>query len=153
MKKYILERQTILKSTLNEAWRFFSNPANLNYITPPEMKLNVISRGLPEKIHSGLNIQYTVQPLFGIRLNWTTEIKDVNEPFYFADDQIKGPYALWHHEHSFEEINDGVLMKDKVTYAIPFGIIGRLAHFTVVRSKLQQIFTFRENAIRKFFPG
>src|SRR5690242_9387570 len=99
MKKYVLERQTLLKTTISEAWDFFSSPLNLPDITPPGMKFTVVSRDVPGRIYTGLNLQYKVQPLLGIGMNWTTEIKEVREPYFFADDQKKGPYALWYHEH------------------------------------------------------
>jgi len=153
MKKYILERQTLLKTTINKAWDFFSDPGNLVEITPPDMKFRIVSQDLPAKVFSGLKLQYKVQPLLGINMNWVSEIKEVKEPCFFADDQKKGPYALWYHEHSFEEVGGGVLMKDKVTYALPYGFVGRIAHFFIVEKRLCGIFDFRTKAIEKFFPG
>lgn len=153
MKKYVLERHTVLKTTIGKAWEFFSSPSNLSTITPPGMKFTIVTPNLPGKVYSGLKIQYRVSPLLGIGMNWTSIIKEVREPYFFADDQEKGPYAMWYHEHSFEEEGDKVIMKDKVTYAIPYGFVGRLAHFFVVQKKLNSIFDFRETEIKKVFPG
>ena len=153
MKKYLLERRTVLKTSIEKAWNFFSNPVNLSAITPPGMKFTIVTQQLPDKVYTGLKIQYKVSPLFDIDMNWTSIIKEVKEPYFFADEQEKGPYALWYHEHSFEETGDGVVMKDKVTYAMPYGFIGRVAHILVVRKKINDIFDFREKEIRKLFRG
>lgn len=103
------------------------------------------------KIYPGMVITYKVSPLFGIKLNWMTEITHVKDQEYFVDDQRVGPYAIWHHEHHFEPINGGVKMVDKLTYAIPYGIIGRLANKLLVAKEVQKIFTYREKAINDLF--
>lgn len=152
MTTYTLERITTLSARVNEAWDFFSNPENLVIITPPDMKFKVMTKNLPEEIYAGLLIKYTVRPLFGIPVNWLTEIKDVVSPHYFADEQKKGPYALWHHEHSFKEEGNKTIMEDKVTYALPYGAIGQLFHLLIVKKKLDAIFKYRALAIKAIFP-
>ena len=69
-----------------------------------------------------------MSPLFGIKMNWTTEITYVDAPNYFVDEQRVGPYAIWHHEHHFKEIEGGVEMLDRVNYKVPLGLLGKLAH-------------------------
>lgn len=151
MKKYELYRESTLPITLQQAWDFFSNPKNLSRITPEEMDFTVTSENLPAQICDGLEIEYIVRPLLGIPLKWKSKIKAVNAPFMFADEQLKGPYSYWYHEHSFEEIEGGVMMKDKVTYAVPFGWLGRIANTILVKRKLAQIFDFRTEKILTLF--
>lgn len=153
MKKYQLYRETILPITLLEAWDFFSNPSNLSKITPKEMEFKVVTPNLPQHIHNGLIIEYVVRPLAGVPLKWVSQISSVNAPYSFADEQLKGPYAYWHHEHTFEEKDGKVLMKDKVTYAISFGWIGILANTLIVRKKLAHIFDYRTTQILDIFKA
>ena len=96
-------------------------------------------------------ITYKVSPLLGIKLNWMTEITHVKDKEYFVDEQRFGPYALWHHQHHFKEVDGGVHMTDLVHYAIPYGFIGRLANSFIVRSKLKKVFDYREAAIAHLF--
>lgn len=153
MKKYQLYRETILPITLLEAWDFFSNPSNLSKITPAEMEFKVVTSNLPQHIHNGLMIEYVVRPLAGVPLKWLSQISSVNAPHSFVDEQLKGPYAYWHHKHTFEEKDGKVLMKDHVTYAISFGWLGRLANALIVRSKLEQIFDYRTAQILNIFKA
>ena len=96
-------------------------------------------------------ITYKITPLLGIKMNWMTEITHVREGEYFADEQRFGPYALWHHQHHFKEIDGGVLMNDILNYAIPYGVIGRLANSVFVGNEVKKIFAYREKAIEKLF--
>lgn len=147
---YTLERTQRIPISLEEAWNFFQNPGNLSKITPSEMGFETLSE-VPEKMYPGLFIHYKVSPLFGIKMNWTTEITYVQEPNYFVDEQRVGPYAIWHHEHHFKEIEGGVEMLDRVNYKIPLGILGKIAHPIIVRSKLEEIFAFRIRAVEEIF--
>jgi ligand-binding SRPBCC domain-containing protein len=153
MKQFTLQRTTRLNISITEAWSFFANPQNLSRITPPEMKFKVLTKELPQKIYTGLLIDYTVVPLFGIPLHWTTEIKNVEHPFFFADEQKAGPYAYWRHEHRFKADGNITVMNDEVMYALPLGFIGRLAHGLIVEDKLRDVFNFRGKAIKEIFPG
>lgn len=150
MFMYTLERTQRIPISLEEAWNFFQNPSNLSKITPSEMGFETLSE-VPEKMYPGLFIHYKVSPLFGIKMNWTTEITYVQEPHYFVDEQRVGPYAIWHHEHHFKEIEGGVEMLDRVNYKIPLGILGKIAHPIIVRSKLEEIFEFRIRAVEEIF--
>lgn len=153
MKKYTLYRETTLPITIEEAWAFFSNPLNLARITPKEMAFNVVSKNLPAHIHNGLKINYIVKPVLGIPMPWLSEISKVNAPYFFVDEQLKGPYAYWHHEHTFEEVKDGVLMKDEVTYSVPLGFLGQFANWLFVRKKLAQIFDYRTAMMAEIFKS
>ena len=106
---------------------------------------------VPSEMYPGLFIHYRVSPLLGIKMNWTTEITQVHAPHYFVDEQRVGPYSIWHHEHHFKEIDGGVEMLDRVSYKIPFGILGKIAHPILVKSKLQEIFDYRIKKVEEVF--
>jgi ligand-binding SRPBCC domain-containing protein len=110
-----------------------------------------ITSGTPGRMYEGQIITYRVSPFPGVRTNWVTEITQVSEGHYFVDEQRFGPYRMWHHEHRFEEQNGGVLMTDRVSYKLPFGFIGRMAHSLFVKNQLKQIFTFREAYLSQIF--
>ncbi len=147
---YQLKRKQFVKTDLSSCWDFFSSPQNLKKITPPYMGFN-IKYELPEKMYEGLMIEYTVKPLLGIPMSWVTEIKTVKDKQFFVDEQRKGPYKMWHHEHHFKEVEGGVEMTDIVSYEIPLGILGRLAHLLFVRKKLVEIFDFRIKMVDEIF--
>ena len=127
---------------LSEAWDFFSSPKNLKEITPPSMRFKVTS-GEPDRMYPGQIISYRVAPLPGIRTSWVTEITHVDKEKFFVDEQRFGPYRMWHHEHHFELKEGGLVMTDKVSYKIPFGILGHLAQVLFVRKQLKSIFEYR----------
>lgn len=154
MKFHRLETNTLLNTPVKDAWAFFSNPHNLDKITPGDMGFKVVSSHLPDEIYSGLLIKYVVRPLLRLPLEWVTEIKEVEAGRFFVDEQLKGPFKYWRHEHVFTARADGaVLMEDKVTYALPLGWLGRLVALSMVKAKLASIFRFRYEAIEEKFPG
>nr|WP_249665518.1 SRPBCC family protein [Mucilaginibacter sp. Bleaf8] len=125
---------------------------NLSKITPANMRFTVTSPYTEDtKMYAGMIITYKVSPLFGIKMNWMTEITHVADKQYFVDEQRFGPYALWHHQHHFKEVPGGTQMTDILNYAIPYSIAGQLANKILVDRKIEQIFTYREKAINKFF--
>lgn len=142
--------------SLEKAWEFFSNPANLQAITPGNMGFRIISRHHSDKMYAGQLIEYKVKPVAGIPFYWMTEITQVNDRQYFIDEQRFGPYKLWHHQHHFREIDGGVEMTDIVHYKNPMWILGTIANYLFVRKKLKQIFTFRFQKVEELFgkwPG
>lgn len=147
---HTLERIQRLPITVEEAWNFFQSPSNLATITPDYMGFNIMSE-VPDQMYPGLFIDYKVSPLLGIKMNWTTEITHVDVPKYFVDEQRVGPYAIWHHEHHFKAIRGGVEMLDRVSYKIPLGILGKIAHPIIVRPKLEEIFDYRFTKVEELF--
>jgi len=147
---YQLKRVQLIKTDLATAWDFFSSPKNLQVITPPYLGFEIKTE-LPEKMYEGLFINYKVSPLLGIKLDWTTEITHVKEPFYFVDEQRVGPYSIWHHEHHFVETDAGIEMTDIVSYKLPLGFLGKMVHPFLVAPKLQEIFNFRVNKVDEIF--
>ncbi len=150
MHLYHLRVRQNLPLTLQQAWDFFSNPNNLAEITPAWLNFSVTS-SLPEKMHPGMIVTYQVRPWGSLALNWVTEITHVHAPHFFVDEQRDGPYRFWHHQHHFREVNGGVEMTDVVHYALPFGPLGRLAHYFSVETRLREIFKFRKECLNKIF--
>lgn len=150
-KMYSFQRVQILPVSLQEAWDFFSDPANLAAITPADMHFQVISKFHGEKMYPGQLIEYKVKPLFGIPVYWMTEITHVEDKKYFVDEQRFGPYSLWHHQHHFRETPAGVEMTDIVHYKIPFWFLGDIANALFVKKKLRSIFDYRHSVTDKFF--
>ncbi len=147
---YQLKRQQLVKTDMATCWDFFSSPGNLQKITPKYMGFDVLTE-VPEKMYEGLMIEYRVRPLLGIPMNWITEITHVKEHQFFVDEQRKGPYRIWHHEHHFETVDNGVLMSDIVSYELPYGILGKIAHPILVQRKLNEIFDFRFEIVEEIF--
>ncbi len=152
MKTYQLKFEQKLPISLEQAWDFFSSPLNLAKITPDHMGF-IITSDFKEgqKMYPGMIITYKVSPLLGIKLNWMTEITHVQDGKYFVDEQRFGPYALWHHQHHFEEIKGGVHMTDIINYAIPYGFIGRIANTILVEKEVRGIFDYREKKVEDLF--
>lgn len=133
-----------------EAWHFFSNPKNLEEITPTDIGFSLMDT-VEEKMYKGMVIRYTVAPLLGVKLQWATEITTIMEEDYFIDHQLSGPYKTWHHQHFFKTIEGGTELKDIVHYELPMGFLGKLAHHLLIKNKLKQIFAHRKSSIEKKF--
>lgn len=150
---YTLETQQELNIPLEKAWNYFSSPKNLANITPNEMGFNITSK-VDKKAYVGQIITYKVGVLPFIKTNWVTEITAVKNQAFFIDEQRFGPYSMWHHEHFFEALPNGnTLMKDKVSYKIPFGFLGHIAQGVFIKSQLTKIFTYRYSTLEKLFNG
>ena len=143
--------QQLVPTTLDRAWDFFSSPANLKTITPPDMGFDITTPDLPDKMYPGMIIAYKVRPLFGIPTSWITEITHVKDKEYFVDDQRVGPYSLWSHLHTFEERDAGVLMRDRIYYVVPLGPLGDLLNALLIRRRVEQIFAYRTRRIDEIF--
>ena len=149
-KTFYLKETQKVPISIHEAWSFFSNPLNLKEITPPHLNL-VVTNEMPEKMHAGMIITYVVEPLLKIKMNWVTEITNMQEPFYFVDEQRFGPYKFWHHQHIFKEIDGGVEVTDIVQYKIRAGIFSSLINKLIVKNELQKIFSYRTEVLLKKF--
>jgi ligand-binding SRPBCC domain-containing protein len=147
---YQLKTKQIIPTDLETCWNFFSSPKNLKIITPEYMGFEVLFE-IPEKMYAGLMIEYEVKPLLGIPMKWITEITHVDEMKFFVDEQRKGPYRIWHHEHHFKQVENGIEMTDIVSYEIPFGVLGKIAQPLIVKNKLNQIFDYRFQKVEEIF--
>lgn len=150
MKLYSIHTKQNLPISLEEAWNFIANPKNLEVITPKSMGFKTIS-GDEKDMFAGQIIHYYITPLFGIKLQWVTEITHVQNQKFFVDEQRFGPYAFWHHKHFLKEIPGGVEMEDVVHYKVPMGILGQLVHPFLVKPKLDEIFAFRQKKLVELF--
>lgn len=150
-KIYRLQYEQVLNTTLDKAWAFFSGAENLQKITPSYMRFDITSPQTNKPVYAGQIITYRIHPVLGIPLNWMTEITHVKDGQYFIDEQRRGPYNLWHHQHHFEEVKDGVKMTDIVHYALPLGILGQFAHTLFVKKQLEDIFSFRKEKVTELF--
>lgn len=146
-----LKTEQFINADIDTVWSFMSSPDNLSKITPPYMGFNITSKDLPKKMYPGMIISYKVSPVLNIPMTWVTEITTVSEKKYFIDEQRIGPYTFWHHQHFFEQTENGILMHDIVTYKIPLGIVGVLINYLFVKKKLQSIFNYRKKSINKIF--
>ncbi|MFN5149738.1 MAG: SRPBCC family protein [Flavobacteriia bacterium] len=147
---YQIRHKQIVKADLITCWDFFSSPNNLQKITPDYMGFDVKTE-VPEKMYEGLMIEYRVRPLMNIPMTWITEITHVKDFQFFVDEQRKGPYRIWHHEHHFMETEEGVEMTDIVSYELPFGLLGKIAHPILVKKKLEEIFAYRYKVVEELF--
>jgi ligand-binding SRPBCC domain-containing protein len=137
--------------SLEETWKFFSDPHNLLNITPPFLNLKLTNELFGDEVYPGQVMTYTVKPLLGISFSWMTEITHVERMKFFVDEQRKGPYKLWHHQHHFKKVEEGVEMTDLVHYRLPFGVIGNMSHDIIVKEKLKKIFSYRYKKIIELF--
>lgn len=150
MHIYLLEREQWLPKAIDKVFTFFSRPENLQVITPPWLDFRMVKT--PETLRVGSLIRYRLR-WHEVPIRWTTEISEWNPPDGFVDRAISGPYALWNHEHRFVAQNGGTAMSDRVTYALPFGWVGEIAHTLAVRRDVEKIFDFRAETMRRLFPA
>jgi len=150
MRTYVLKREQWLPRPIEEVFAFFSRPENLQVITPPWLDFKMVE--VPGELVPGSLIRYRLR-WHGVPIRWTTEISEWNPPHGFVDRELSGPYTLWNHEHFFAAHEGGTSMRDLVTYALPFGPIGWLAQWMVVRSDVEDIFDFRAETMRRLFPA
>lgn len=147
-KIHRLRSEQVIDTSLELAWEFISAPGNLDAITPPELGFEILTE-LPDEMHEGLLIEYRIRiPWLGHQ-RWLTEIKHIREEHSFVDEQRIGPYKLWFHYHEVSPCADGVRFLDQVTYALPFGPAGALAHTAFVQRQLRTIFEFRSHALHE----
>jgi ligand-binding SRPBCC domain-containing protein len=146
MTVHVLERRQRVPVPAERAFAFFSDARNLEAITPPWLRFRVLTPGAIEMRPDAL-IEYRLR-LHGIPLSWLTRIEVWEPPHRFVDVQLRGPYALWEHTHTFEPAGeDAVVISDRVRYALPFGRLGELARRLFVRRDLDRIFDHRMRAV------
>jgi len=145
---HILERQQRIELPISEAFDFYGDARNLERITPPWLGFEVTTPG-PIEMGVGTLIEYRLR-LHRVPVRWRTRIEIWEPPRRFVDVQVKGPYSLWEHTHEFEEDGAGATMiRDRVRYSIPFGLLGEIADRALVRRDLRQIFDYRREAVAR----
>jgi ligand-binding SRPBCC domain-containing protein len=147
MRLYSLKRKQVVNKPPVEVFDFFSKPENLARITPSNMGFNTLTPS-PIVMRTGTVIDYTIK-ILGFSVHWRTLISSFDPPRSFTDEQLKGPYSIWHHKHQFEKTENGTFIKDNVTYALPFGFLGRIVHTLFVKRQLNHIFDYRFTVIKE----
>ncbi|MFT7669803.1 MAG: ligand-binding SRPBCC domain-containing protein [Planctomycetota bacterium] len=144
---FSLEREQTVRRSLKEVFGFFSDPRNLEALTPSWLSFRVLESSSAE-IEEGTTIDYSLR-LHGISIRWKSRISSWNPPFEFVDEQVIGPYRSWVHRHSFSETDHGVLVRDRVDYSVLGGaFINRL----FVRRDLERIFDQRMKSLKTALP-
>lgn len=149
MRTYILDRSQLVPRPLDEVFGFFADAGNLERLTPPWLSFHILT---PRPIAMGVGtlIDYRIR-VKGIPMRWRSRITLWDPPHAFADEQIKGPYSMWYHEHRFEAVDGGTRCTDRVEYALPLGPLGRLMHRLMVKRDVEKIFEFRRCELERIF--
>ncbi len=146
MHVHVLQRSQRLPGSPAEVFAFFADARNLEAITPPLLRFRVETPD-PIVMAVGTLIRYRLR-VRGVRVRWLTRISVWQPPSRFVDEQLAGPYALWHHTHSFEDDGEGgTLMRDVVRYRIGYGPLGVLVNAALVRRDLERIFDYRAQQV------
>jgi ligand-binding SRPBCC domain-containing protein len=140
---YSLSKETVVMTTMEKAWAFISNPANLDLITPDDMAFEIRSK-MPDELREGVLVEYRVKIPFMGKQPWLSELKHIVPGRSFVDEQKIGPYRLWYHYHGLQPVDGGVRFVDHVVYEVPFGLFGKIAHALFIRKTLERIFAYRE---------
>lgn len=144
-----LERRQFVPRPRDEVFAFFAEAPNLETLTPAFLNFRILTP-LPLEMRSGTLIDYQIR-LSGLPMRWRTRIESFEPPVRFVDVQLSGPYRCWRHEHEFQYVPGGTQVIDRVTYALPFGFLGALAHRLLVRRTLERIFAYRQQRLAELF--
>ncbi len=150
MHIYRLERVQHIPRPPEEVFAFFAEAQNLARLTPDFLRFHIVTP-LPLVMQAGTLLDYRLR-LFGMPFHWRTRIETFEPPRRFTDVQLVGPYRLWHHTHEFHPTPAGTRMVDRVDYALPWGLLGALAHTLFVRRTLQRIFAYRAQQLGTLLP-
>jgi ligand-binding SRPBCC domain-containing protein len=145
--EHVLQREQLLPGAPSEVFEFYADAGNLERITPAWLGFRVVT-ARPIEMRPGALIEYRLT-LHRVPVRWLTRIEAWEPGERFVDVQVKGPYRLWRHTHTFEARNGGTIVRDEVRYALPLGPLGELAHRLFVRRDLERIFDFRHASVSK----
>jgi ligand-binding SRPBCC domain-containing protein len=145
MTVHTLTRRAQLPHSIERVFHFFSRAENLEAITPPWLRFRIVTPA-PIEMREGALIEYSLR-LHGLPIRWLTRIEEWRPPHRFVDVQLRGPYRLWEHTHTFTTRDSGTEMADTVRYALPVGPLGEIARRLVVARDLRSIFDYRAREI------
>lgn len=140
-----------MPAPIHEVWNFFSNPDNLNQLTPAKMHFRHVFKTDAEQVFEGMCIVHSLSPIAGVRITWVSRIVAVEPLKRFVDVQVKGPFALWHHIHAFRKVDEYTEISDILYYAMPMGFIGDIVHSVFVGDQIREIFSFRSKQLKGIF--
>ncbi|WP_290733108.1 TIGR01777 family oxidoreductase [Halobacteriovorax sp. JY17] len=145
----LFKRHQWVKSPLEDVFQFFSDVKNLETITPKNLSFKIVGMNT-DQIKTGSLIDYKLK-IHGIPAKWKTKINNFEKNKSFIDEQLKGPYSKWVHQHDFQSLKNGTLISDKIVYKVPFGILGNLVSGWFISRDVKSIFNYRNAVIdRKF---
>jgi hypothetical protein len=148
-RRYLLERAQTVEAPIDQVFSFFEDPRNLRAVTPPWVRFEV--RRLEHvPLHAGMRNEYRIHWL-GLSLRWHGLITEYERGRRFVDLQTGGPYRYWRHEHTFTDLGGRTLVRDRVDYELPFGLLGAVVHRLIVARQLREIFDYRARAIARAF--
>jgi uncharacterized protein (TIGR01777 family) len=145
----ILKKYQWVSKSPKEVFSFFSNEKNLEVITPESLQFKVLKKSTPE-LRKGTLIDYKLK-IHGIPIKWQSRIENFTEFKSFVDEQVHGPYSKWHHTHDFISVGEGTLMRDRIIYKVPMGVLGNLLTSFFIKKDLNNIFNFRKSKINQIF--
>lgn len=149
MAIYTLKREQFVPRPLEEVFEFFSDARNLEKITPSWLNFQILTPS-PIELAAGKLLDYRLK-WHGLPIAWRTRIVAWNPPRSFVDIQLRGPYRMWHHTHSFTPVSGGTKVEDTVNYELPLGFLGGIAHRLGVQRDLERVFDYRMKVIAERF--
>jgi ligand-binding SRPBCC domain-containing protein len=150
MADHVLETRIWLARPRPDVFAFFADPRHLGLLTPPRLGLRLLTPDVT--LAAGAVLDFRLRWL-GLPLRWRAYIREWDPPYRFVDVQVRGPWARWEHRHRFLEEGGGTWIEDRVTYRLPFGPLGRLAHGLVVRRRLRALWAYRQQRLGALLVG
>ena len=147
----VFTAEQIVPRQRDEVFAFFATPRNLEAITPPWLRFRIVHESAPQP---GEGVEYTYRLLLrGIPLKWRSRLTEWRPGERFVDIQLQGPYAEWHHTHTFEDVEGGTLIRDRVSYRLPLGWFGRVLGGRIVAADIRRIFDYRKQRTAELLAG
>jgi ligand-binding SRPBCC domain-containing protein len=140
MADHMFEARIWLARPRPEVFAFFANPRNLPALTPPRLRLQLLTPATT--LAAGAVLDFRLRWL-GIPLSWRTYVREYDPPYRFVDVQVRGPWARWEHRHQFLEEGGGTWVDERVTYRPPLGPLGQLAHRVGLERQLRAAWAYR----------
>lgn len=150
MKTREIHKAHTVAAPIEDVWDFFTSPGALAEITPPAMRLEVLSRST-DRIEEGTTITYRMRPALNVPVIWVAEVTRVEAPRLFVDTQVRGPHKYWRHQHIFNDLNGHTEIEDLIHYALPLGPLGAAADYLFLRRMTDSMFDYRRRVLEARF--